>query len=367
MQRLKKVGKVLGVVVLVLVLVVAGAYGWASWKTSSLLSQTFEAHEVDFPIPFPLTEEEIDALRQERLAAMPPVEAPAVEPAEADGAEGEEPAAEPEPPPPAPDPLAGVDLDALALERAVARGRHLVEARYACIECHGDDFAGGTMVDDPMIGSLHGPNLTGGQGSRVADWSPNDWDHAVRHGIFPDGKPSAMPAEDYQRMSDRELSDIIAYIRSFPAVSQTMAPVSLGPLGTVLMATGQLPLSVTVVESHDTPHAVLPPEAAPTAEFGEHLAGVCTGCHRADLRGGPIAAGPPDWLPAANLTPHADGLAAWSYDDFRTAMREFRRPDGTELRAPMSLMQRYISNMDDTELEALWAYLQSLEPQPTGT
>ena len=48
-------------------------------------------------------------------------------------------------------------------------------------------------------------------------------------------------------------------------------------------------------------------------------------------------------------------------------MREFRRPDGTELRPPMTLMQRYIANMTDVELEALWAYLQTLEPQPTGT
>ncbi|MBX3270557.1 MAG: c-type cytochrome [Sandaracinaceae bacterium] len=369
MERLKKVGKVVGVIVLVLLVAGGSGYAWASWKSASMMEVTYEAHDVDFPVPFPLTEEELAALRAERT---PPAAPDAANADAADAANAEDPGAEgvvvaaPPAAPPA-DPLEGVDLAALALERAVARGRHLVEARYACIECHGDDFGGGTMIDDPMIGSLYGPNLTGGEGSRVTDWTVAEWDRAVRHGILPGGRPSAMPAEDYQRMSDQELSDVIAYVRSFPAVDRRMPPISLGPLGTVLMATGQLPLSVTRIAEHDRAHPVAPPEAAPTVEFGEHLAGVCTGCHREDMRGGPIPAAPPDWLAAANLTPHADGLAGWSYEDFRTAMREFRRPDGTELGLPMSLMRRYISNMSDVELEAMWAYLQSLQPQPTGT
>jgi hypothetical protein len=48
-------------------------------------------------------------------------------------------------------------------------------------------------------------------------------------------------------------------------------------------------------------------------------------------------------------------------------MRDMRRPDGSEIRAPMSLMARYTANMTEVELRALWAYLQSLDPRPTGT
>ena len=359
---MKKVGLGVAGLVALLVVVLGVGYAWASSTAASVLAQRFEAHTIDFPVPFPLTDTELAALRAERT---PEPEPPPVEAATQETSDATEPSEEVAAP--LVDVLADVDLDALALERAVERGRHLVNARYACIECHGDDFGGGLMVDDPMVGSLHGPNLTGGEGSRVADWSVADWDRAVRHGVFPDGAPSFMPAEDYQRMSDRELSDIIAYVRSFPAVSRVVEPPRLGPLGTFLLATGQLPLSVMLIEDHQSAHATAPPEAAPTVEFGRHLAGVCTGCHRADFRGGPIAAGPPDWLPGANLTPHAEGLEGWTFEDFRTVMREFRRPDGTELRPPMTLMQRYIANMTDVELEALWAYLQTLEPQPTGT
>ena len=95
-------------------------------------------------------------------------------------------------------------------------------------------------------------------------------------------------------------------------------------------------------------------------EFGEHLAGICTGCHRENLAGGPIAAGDPSWAPARNLTPHSDGLAGWIYEQFIAAMRDGIRPDGTELLMPMSLMLPYARRMTDVEMEALWTYLQSV-------
>ena len=53
-------------------------YLWAGSTAASKLAEIGETHEVDFPIPFPLTEAEIEALRKERAAAMPEP-APAVE------------------------------------------------------------------------------------------------------------------------------------------------------------------------------------------------------------------------------------------------------------------------------------------------
>ncbi len=104
-----------------------------------------------------------------------------------------------------------------------------------------------------------------------------------------------------------------------------------------------------------------------TAEFGQHLAGVCTGCHRADLSGGPIAAGDPSWVPARNITPHEEGLAGWTYEQFVGAMRDGQRPDGTALQMPMTLVAQYAQRMTDVEMEALWVYLQSVPAVPTGT
>jgi cytochrome c553 len=175
-----------------------------------------------------------------------------------------------------------------------------------------------------------------------------------------------MPSEDFVAMSDRELSDAVAYLQSFPPVDNTVAMPSLGPLGKVLMATGALTLSADDIEAHDAAHALMPPATGVTVEFGEHLAATCTGCHGVSLTGGPIVGGDPSWPPAKNLTPHETGLAAWALEDFRTAMTQGRRPDGTELLVPMTVVMPYARNMTDVEMEALWTYLRSLPALPTG-
>jgi mono/diheme cytochrome c family protein len=173
-----------------------------------------------------------------------------------------------------------------------------------------------------------------------------------------------MPSGDFQRMSDQELSDIVSYIRSLPPVDNEMPPVVLGRLGKVLVATGQLPLSADLIGSHHEEHPPMPPAAEVSVEFGRHLAGVCTGCHGSDFAGGPIAGGDPSWPAARNLTPHERGLGPWSYEDFVTAMRQGRRPNGSELRDPMASMAPAAQRMTAVELEALWTYLRSLEPLP---
>jgi mono/diheme cytochrome c family protein len=249
----------------------------------------------------------------------------------------------------------------------VERGRHLVFARYACVECHNPGFVGGVMIDAFPIGTLLGPNLTLGKGSRTLNYTAKDWDHLVRHGILPDGRAAVMPSEDYQRMSDQELSDIVAFIRSNPPADNTVPKSTLGPLGKILVATGQLPTSVSIIGDHQSPHLVYPPVPAPTAEFGKHLAAICSGCHSPDFAGGPIKGGDPAWPPARNLTPHATGLAGWTNEQFNAAMKQSVRPDGTPLREPMTLVAKYAANMTPMELEALWLYFQSLPPVDRAT
>jgi mono/diheme cytochrome c family protein len=175
-----------------------------------------------------------------------------------------------------------------------------------------------------------------------------------------------MPSQDFKGMSDRELSDVVALVRSMPPVDAAVPPVALGPLGTVLVATGGMPLAADLIGVHDGPHPVFPPAEEASIEYGQHVAGVCMGCHRADMTGGKIPGGDPSWPAAANLTPLPEGLGSWTYGQFLTAMTEGRRPDGAALRTPMAEVTGYTRNMSDTEREALWAYIRSLPPTPTG-
>jgi cytochrome c553 len=324
LMNAKLVLKILGLALGSVVLLGAGFYGWASMASGSKLAAVYETHSASFPIPFPLTESELVELGIES------------------------------------DPG-----DGIALERALERGEHLINARYGCRECHGQTFAGGVMVDAFPIGTLLGPNITLGEGSKTAAYTARDWDRIVRHGVKPDGTPATMPSVDFQLMSDQELSDVVAFIRSQPPMFAEVPAPTLGPLGTVLIATGQIPLSAAQIPSHQVQHESFPPAALVSVEFGRHLSGVCVGCHGQAFAGGPIPGGDPSWAPAANLTPHADGLAGWTLEQFRTALTAGTRPDGTALLPPMTLILPAGQNMTDVEMEALWAYLQSLPPTPT--
>lgn len=302
---MRKLAKVLALLLgIVLVLVLLG-FGWASMRASQVMARSFETH------------------------SMP-------EPAGA------------------------------SMEESIERGRHLLDARYACRDCHGSDLSGGTMVDAFPLGTIMGPNLTSGAGGVVAGYTFSDWDRIVRHGVLSDGRPALMPSVDFTAMSDQELADIIAYIGTLAPVDREVPAPTLGPLGRVLVATGRLPFSADRLASR-TDHPAEPPAAEVTTEFGAHLAAVCTGCHGQDLAGGPIPGGDPSWLPAANLTMHQEGLSGWSFDDFARSLRDGVRPDGTPLRDPMTLALPVTGNMTDTELEALWLFLSGVEPRPTGT
>ena len=87
-----------------LVVVALAVYVSAYWVATSRYNREWTVHAVDFPIPFPLTDEQVAALKAERIA----------------GGVSEK------------DPLAGVDRKAIALDRAIGRGRHLVESRVGC-------------------------------------------------------------------------------------------------------------------------------------------------------------------------------------------------------------------------------------------
>ena len=320
----------------------------ASVKARERLDKHFDAHRIELAVPTPLSTEELAALRTARSGA----EAAPDSSAQARGAPD--------------DPLAALDLAALAQARAVARGKHLVEARYACGACHGDNFAGGVMLDQFPIGTIRGPNLTRGRGGLPADYSIADWDRIVRHGIKRDGSAALMPSEDFFAMTDQELSDVVAFMRAQPPVDAVVDAPSLGPVGSVLVALGKFPVSAERVADHRRAHAQRAPTAANTPEFGAHLAATCSGCHRENLAGGPMLFGPPEWPKAANLTRHADGLASWTYEDFDKALTRGINKQGKPLRQPMTHVLSGTRAMTEVERKAIWTYLTTVKPQPTN-
>lgn len=243
---------------------------------------------------------------------------------------------------------------------AIAQGARLVMAR-GCADCHGDRLTGRVMIDDPGIGRLAGPNLT--LGGRGADLRDADWERAVRHGVRRDGSPLLiMPAQEFTQFSDEDLAAIIAYARSIPAGADAPPPSRVGPVGRALYVAGQIALVPAEKIDHAKPHvaAIVP---AVTEEFGRYIALGCTGCHGAGYAGGKIPGTPPEWKPAANITPA--GIGAWSEDDFVRVLRTGRRPDGSTVDTAF-MPVRMTREMTDVELRAVYRFLRTVPPRESG-
>ncbi len=239
---------------------------------------------------------------------------------------------------------------------SLARGEYLYKSR-DCASCHGDDGAGRLHIDDPIGLKVRSANLTRGAGSAVAAYTEADWVRAIRHGVSPSGRPLfVMPSENYNRLTDGDLADLVAYLRSLPPRDSQPASFTLPLVVKLVHGAGQIPAAADKIDH------TLPPQAAPTASDavaqGRYVAQSCIGCHGAQLKGGPIPGAPPSWPAAANLSGDAAGVMQRYTTEaaFRTLLREGRRPDGTAVDRKMPTNP----HLSEEDLGALFAYLRSL-------
>ncbi len=259
--------------------------------------------------------------------------------------------------------------DALSIpagEAAIARGKHIFQFR-GCEACHGEKLEGKIYLDDPVVGQVIAGNLTRGEGGFGASFSDADWVAAIRYGLRPDGTPLLfMPSTEFYFLSDNDLADVIAYIKSVPPVDHVQPPSSVSFTGRVVMT---LVPAITFIPAELIPFdAPRPAAPAPgvTAEYGEYLTYSCKVCHGLTMSGGVIPGFPSDWPPAPNLTWGAGSkLPAWEEADFihfiRTGLRHGRQVD------PKYMPWSSYKFMSDDELRAVWVYLQSLPKKDYGS
>ena len=247
--------------------------------------------------------------------------------------------------------------DAQALER----GKYLYESR-GCAECHGANGGGRDFVNDGKGVHLAGPNITAG--GRTAGYKPEDWVRTIRHGVKPGGHPVlVMPSEDYNRLTDADVAAIVAHVRSLPPIKGGEAVIEFPPQVWVLYGYGVIPDAASRID-HSVPPAQ-PVPAAVDAQHGAYVANMCIGCHGQHLSGGPIPGGPPDWPPAANLTP-GEGSALTRYADvnqFAKMLRSGKRSDGTAIQV---MPFESLGKLNDVDVQALYEFLRTVPPRPAG-
>jgi mono/diheme cytochrome c family protein len=242
--------------------------------------------------------------------------------------------------------------DAATLER----GRYLYASR-GCVDCHGANGAGRTFVDDGAL-TIAGPNITTGPGGVVAAYQPVDWVRAIRHGVTPQGRAlMVMPSEDYNRFTDDDLAALVAHVRALPPQSGQAAVVNLPLPVKALYGFGVIKDAAARID-HSLPPQLPVPEGV-TIEHGRYVANMCIGCHGAQLQGGKIPGGPPDWPPASKLTA-GEGSVMGRYADADALIAMFRsgkRPDGSAVQV---MPFESLREMSETDLRALYLYLRGM-------
>ena len=223
-----------------------------------------------------------------------------------------------------------------------------------CSACHSKTgtLTGGLDIGEhfPMpIGSFVSSNLT--PVGRVRNWSDGDIFRAIRNSVDSNGRwLIIMSYTNAGKLSDEDISAVIAYIRSLPAIGKPTdnPPDHLNLLGIAMLGAGMLPTGKPVSIS-----PITAPPAGSTLLYGEYILSYqdCRACHGTKLTGGvPGQLGP--------IGPDLNLVKGWKLEQFIATMRTGVDPDGHELSKEMPWQP--IGRMSDEELGAVYQYLTHL-------
>ncbi len=242
---------------------------------------------------------------------------------------------------------------------AIALGKH-VAAIKGCNDCHGKNFGGNVVIDDPGLGKIAGPNITLGKGglvSRHGSFTDEDYVRAIKHGIGKNNKTlKLMPSYEYTSLSQKDLGALISYLKTIPAVDNEAPEISLNPLAYVLTNFDKLPMVVAEKVDHAAISAeTVNPEI--TATYGKYVAVSCIGCHRDNYMGGEAL------IPGSPLVPNISGAGGaagkWTEAQFMQTLRTGVTPEGKKL-DPKFMPWPMAKEYTDVEIKSLYLFLKNL-------
>ncbi len=233
----------------------------------------------------------------------------------------------------------------------LARGEHIARTIGGCAECHGSDFGGQVMQEDPMF-VMAPPNITPGKGSVVADHHGDDWMRAIAYGVHRDGHSlMAMPSEELGKISDEDLSAVVSYLSQVPPVDREVQRTRLTALGTVVLGLMGAPIfAAELAANRKAPETA--PEPGETRAYGKYLTAVCQGCHGPALKGG-LATHPGAPI-SADISPSA--MASRTFDELEAALRQGKRKSGGIMN-PNEMPWGMTKNLTAMEMRAVWLAL----------
>jgi mono/diheme cytochrome c family protein len=270
------------------------------------------------------------------------------------------------------------EIAASRAPEVIDRGRYLVHGPAHCVACHAEPgqvpsdqphLSGGVSFKLP-VGTFYAANITPDVQTGIGRYTDRELARALRFGVHPTGR-AMLPFMPFANMSDADLTAVISYLRSRPAVTHAVPEHDINVIGRFAKAFLLEPEGPTA-----TPPAAVRVE--PTVEYGKYLATTianCNGCHteRSKRTGkaiGPEFAGgleveshtaPVQKFITPNLTPDptTGRIYAWTEDQFVARFQH-----ATPSASPMPWTQ--YRTMTDGDLRAVYRYLRSLPPVNTS-
>ena len=260
-------------------------------------------------------------------------------------------------------------------EGDAARGEQVFWAG-GCTSCHaapgatGDaklSLSGGLELATDF-GTFVAPNISSDTSDGIGAWSVADFANAMMAGVSPDGSHyyPAFPYTSYTRMSDQDVADLFAFMKTLPAVSGAAPGHKIGFPFNIRRAMGGWKLLFM-----RSGQAVTLAEVTPQVERGQYLVegpGHCGECHTSrNLVGGIYYS---NWLagaPAAegegfvpNITSGEGGLGSWSAADIAYYLESGFTPEFDSVGGAMVAVQQNMAKLSKDDRDAIAAYLKAV-------
>lgn len=274
------------------------------------------------------------------------------------------------------------DIHASHDSLVIARGKYLANGPAHCGGCHVPmdqvrsfdegkelNLIGGWELSFPGFGTFRAPNITPDKTNGIGRFTDQEIARSLRYGVGTDGR-ALFPMMPFQGMSDQDLTAVISYLRSLPAVYHPVEDIEYGFMAKALFSLGMWKPE----GPKNDPVKSIPIDS--TVEYGKYLAyhvSNCVACHtEVDMSTGKVIgkdfAGKAIFDPDAfsegysyispNLTPDPETgvMSSWSEQQFIDRFKQGRIHRGSPM--PWGSFSR----MNQVELKALYRFLNSLDP-----
>ena len=275
------------------------------------------------------------------------------------------------------------DIKVEITPKRLERGKYLATSVMGCIDCHtrrdlskyagpitGTPFAGSTeefTEETGMPGNFYPANLTP---YYLGDWTDGEIYRAITAGVTKDGRSlfPVMPYHLFGQASREDIYSVIAYLRTLPSHEST-----------VPKSKAKFPVNLLInTMPRKTEHKEIPDKNNKVA-YGKYMITIaaCIDCHTPMDKGQPImeqayAGGMEFILPngivrSANITPDEEtGIGGWTEEIFVEYFKAYSNstftPYDVDKGFNTAMPWTMYANMDEYDLQAIFAYLKSLKP-----